>query len=347
MKDKYIVFFKKEIIFLLLLLIVVCISFGITYANFVYNSNDKRAVEMFAGSLNYNLKINGEYQNSIEVSKGSSIINLEIKSTNEVSSFYKLLTNSDIVIYTIEGNASGVIGSNDIVNIKLYIVNNKEDIVNVPFIVSMGYLTNSLDDVKVVENYHEIQNIKHEIEYDNKTWIIGRINDDASIDLISKNLYNIKLSGYDAYNDLNSLLNSKCITNGSKSIDINDINGISLMTYNDYTTINRLSYFPSIIKNIEDVIIENDYISESGYSYSNSILIRNKKINNNMDDTYKNGKFLLNNLYYEVDNNEIFYYVIELDNGKVNLRKLYDSNNSNYEISSNVRCILNIKDSVF
>ena len=81
MKNRYIKFFKKELIVLLLLLIVVFISFGITYANFIYNSEDKRAVEMFAGSLNYNLKINDVYQSNIEVPKGSSIINLEIEST--------------------------------------------------------------------------------------------------------------------------------------------------------------------------------------------------------------------------------------------------------------------------
>ncbi|MBR4693741.1 MAG: hypothetical protein IKP07_02915, partial [Bacilli bacterium] len=183
MKSKYISFFKKELIFLLVLLIVVCISFGITYANFVYNSEDKRAVEMFAGALSYNLKINGTYQNNIDLVPGSSIIDLEIESTNEISSYYKLLINKKITVYSIDGITKGVIGSNDKVNIRLYIVNPSNDNINISFIVSMGYLTNTLEDVKVNDGYYEIGKMKEEITYSNKKWNILRINDDASIDI--------------------------------------------------------------------------------------------------------------------------------------------------------------------
>ena len=347
MKSKYIKFFKKEMIFLLLLLIVVFISFGITYANFIYNSNDKRAVEMFAGSLGYNLMINDVYQNNIGVPKGSSIINLEIESTNEVSSYYKLLTNSDITIYAIEGSVNGTIGSNEKVNLKLNLVNTKDEVKNASFVVSMGYITNTLDDVAIKEGYREVKDIKKEITYDNKKWIITYINEDASIDLISKDVYSAKISGYNAYNNLNNLLNSKCTTANSKSFDINDIEGLAISTENEFRTINRLSYYPSILRNNPNVIIDDENNSD-GYGYSNKITLKNNNIPSSVtNDLVKDKKFILNTIYYEVNGNDINYYVIELDNGKVNPKKLYDSNNSNYEVTSNVRCKVTIKDVAF
>ena len=347
MKSKYISFFKKELVFLLLLLIVVFISFGITYANFIYNSDDKRAVEMFAGSLGYNIKINDVYQNNIDVYKGSSIIDLEIESTNEVSTYYKLLTSSNLTIYAIEGSVNGTISAGEKVNLKLYVVNTKNDIKKVPFIVSMGYITNTLDDVIIKKGYHELNNIQNEITYDNKKWNILKINEDASIDLLSKDAYSAKLSGYNAYNNLNDLLNSKCTTESSRSVTINDIDSLNIGIENDDITINRLYYFPTLFRNEENVTIENPTIFD-GYGYSNKIQVKNKRLlPNNSDDILRQGKYILNTNYYEVSNNEINYYAIEIDNGKINKRKLYDSNNTNYEVSSGVRCIVTIKDVAF
>ena len=347
MKNKYISFFKKEIVFLLLLLIVVCISFGITYANFVFDSENKRAVEMFTGALTYNLKINGTYQNNITVPSGSSILNIEIEGMNEISSYYKLLTTSNATIYSIEGNTNGIIGPTDKVSIKLYIVNNKQEEVVVPFIVSMGYITNKLDDVIIKDNYHEINNIKSEITYDNKKWNVLRVNEDASIDLVSKETYNIKLSGYSSYNNLSDLLNSKCSTIGSKSLNAIDVGGINIITDTEYTTINRLIYYPSVLKNSEDFIVNNNS-NETTYDYTNHLLVKNKMIVSDIaNELFKKNKYLLNTNYYEVINNEVNYYVIEVDNGVVNLKKLYDSNNTNYEITSNVKCKLNIKNISF
>jgi len=346
MKSKYISFFKKELIFLLVLLIVVCISFGITYANFVYNSEDKRAVEMFAGALSYNLKINGTYQNNIDLVPGSSIIDLEIESTNEISSYYKLLINKKITVYSIDGITKGVIGSNDKANIRLYIVNPSNDNINISFIVSMGYLTNTLEDVKVNDGYYEIGKMKEEIIYSNKKWNILRINDDASIDIVSKDVYNVTISGYNGYNNLVDLLNSKCIN--SRSIDINDIDGLEINVNNDFIDFNRLVYFPNSLLNDDNVVLNNGSTEMNGYGYSNGILIRNKFITSNINNNlFKNNKYLLSTQYYEVKNDEIYYYAIELDNGVINLRKLYNSDNSNYEIVSNVRCITNIKNISF
>ena len=343
MKSRYIKFFKKELVFLLVLLIVVCISFGITYANFIYNSEGKRAVEMFTGALSYNMKINDEYRNNIDLLPGSQIINIDIESTNEISSYYKLLTNNNITIYSIEGNSSGIIGSSDTLSIKLYVINNTNENLNISFLVSMGYLTNTLDDVKVNEGYYEIENIKEEIVYDNKKWSIIRINDDASIDLISNDLYNVTLSGYDGYNNLNKLLDSKCIN--SRSITIDDIEDLTINPDNGYTKIDRLIYYPNTFKNDVNVIIDNSTNEGNGYSYTNSLLLRDKHINSSFNTKlFNTKKYLLSTPYYEIKNNEIYYYAIELSNGKVNLKKLYDSNNTNYEVTSNVRCITTIKD---
>ncbi len=347
MKSRYIKFFKKELVFLLLLLIVVFISFGITYANFIYNSDNKRAVEMFASSLSYNMKINDIYTSNINVAKGSSIIDLEIESTNEVSSYYKLLTNSNVTVYAIEGFVSGTISSGEKTNIKLYIVNTSEEDKNVSFVVSMGYITNTLDDVIIKDGYHMVQNIKNEITYDNKKWVITKINEDTSIDLISKDVFNAKISGYNAYNNLNDLLNSKCTTGNSKSLTVGDVKGINILTEGEYTSVNRLAYYPSSLMDDENVVIS-DGTMYNGYGYTNKMLVRNKSLLVNVNDELLNqNKYLLNTPYYEVKNGEIFYYVIEMDNGKVNLRKLYDSNNTNYEISSSVRCKVTIKDVAF
>ena len=346
MKNKYISFFKKELIFLLILLIVVCISFGITYANFVYNSEDKRAVEMFAGALSYNLKINGIYQNNIDLVPGSSIIDLEIESTNEISTYYKLLINKNITIYSIDGLTKGVIGSNDKLNVRLYVVNTSSENVNISFVVSMGYLTNTLDDVIINTGYYEIEKLKDEITYNNKKWNILRINDNASIDLIEKNVSSVTINGYNGYNNLVDLLNSKCIN--ARSISVSDIDGLDINIDNDFVDFNKLVYFPNSLVNDENVILNHESTEMNGYSYSNGIMIRNKSITSNINNNlFKNNKYLLSTPYYEMDNNEIYYYAIELNNGVVNLRKLYNSDNTNYEITSNVRCITNISGVAF
>ncbi len=353
MKNKYIKFFKKELVFLLILLIVVCISFGMTYANFIYNSENKRAVEMFTGSLKSNIKINGTYSNSITLSPGSSIINLEIESTNEISSYYKLLTNKNIMIYSYEGLTNGAIGSKDKVNVKLYVFNNAKEEIDVSFIVSMGYLTNTLDDVKVKDGYYEIKSMNSEITYDNKKYKVLKVNDDASIDLLSKDTYKVIVSGYDGYNNLNNLLNSKCTTKNSRSINVNDIEGLVINNDENFTNINRLTYYPNSFKYDDNVLIDNKNYSDdekvlTGYNYSNNVSVKNKKIISNINnEIFKNNSFLLNTNYYEIVGNEINYYVIELNDGKPILKKLYDSNNQNYEITSNVRCIVNIKDIAF
>ena len=61
MKERYIKFFKKELVFLLILLLVVCFSFGVSYSNFVYNSDKHRAVEMYTSSLKYEVTINNTF----------------------------------------------------------------------------------------------------------------------------------------------------------------------------------------------------------------------------------------------------------------------------------------------
>lgn len=308
---------------------------------------------MFTGSLKSNIKINGIYSNSVTLSPGSSIINLEIESVNEISSYYKLLTNKNIMIYSYEGPTNGVIGSKDKLNIKLYVFNNAKEEVTISFTVSMGYLTNTLDDVKVKEGFYEIKSMNNEITYDNKKFKIIRINHDASIDLLSNDTYKVTVSGYNGYNNLSDLLNSKCTTKNSRSINVNDIEELIINNDEDFININRLTYYPNSFKYDENVLIDNKSYSDeekvlSGYSYSNNISVKNKKITSNINnEIFKNNNYLLNTTYYEIVGNEIYYYVIELNNGKPVLKKLYDSNNQNYEITSNVRCIVNIKDIAF
>jgi len=248
---RYQKYLKKRIFVLCLLLVVACFSFGYSYSNFIYESNDHRAVEMYINKLSYDFKINDLETSTYSLTSGINILNIDLKSNNEVETYYKLSypSNNYLKIYNVgNSNSYGSIAPNETKNITLLVVNNSEESVVSNFIVNSGYITNTLDDVKISSEDTEIIssiNVGDYISYipngvvgvtkynatsdlsgytstqdvylQNTLWRILNINSDGTIDLISdKELYinsdksPLYLSDSIGYNNGVYLLNDIC-----------------------------------------------------------------------------------------------------------------------------------------
>ena len=258
MKTKYMSLLKKVIFVLLILLAVVCFSLSSSFSSFIYESNDHRAVEMFANKLSYNIKINNIDTNKITIKPGGNVINMNIKSLNKVDTYYKLVykNNDDLVIYNLSNNVSGSITSESEIIIKLLIINKTQNSINCNFEVSGGYITRTLDEVIVSNNYSEIDksiqigdyieyNPSNSYEIDGKyfnkeevlsistvptRWKIYDINDKGEIIIISENNIIIedsyKLKGALGYNNIVNLLNdvSRNLYSSENSIEVRNVN---------------------------------------------------------------------------------------------------------------------------
>ncbi len=255
-REKYTKYLKKNIVLLVILLIVVCFSFGITYSNFIFESKDHRAVEMYVGKLNYDIKINDILTNKINVSSGNTVIDLKIKSLNKVATNFKLLyeKNDNLDIYYF-GNKDtyGSINSNDEIDLKIYIVNksNNNEICN--FMISSGYITNSIDSISINENFKEINSkieigdyvnyksndltykLNKEFTKNNEDLILRttktmyrilNINEDGTIEIISDPVNTLYLKGSLGYNNIVSILNdlSNSLYKTNYSINVRNLN---------------------------------------------------------------------------------------------------------------------------
>ena len=303
MKERYIKFFKKNVVVLVILLIVVCFSFGISYSNFVYNSNNHRAVEMHINKLKYNIKINNTLTNKIDIPSGNSVVNIEIESLNNVDTYFKLLTlKSDYLdIYYLDQKPNDKINSNNKNVVKLFVSNKTNNNVSCEFLVSGGYINNSIDDILIPNNYQEIINkisVGDNFEYkiDDKTYNLNydfldnielhtinngfrilNVNDDGSIDLISNesvSINSLKFKGAKSYNNiiyilntiLNELYSSKYSVN-VRNININDINkymksNLEIYSNNIKTYTNQNNiYIPSLYENEIGSIINNQHLN--------------------------------------------------------------------------------------
>lgn len=348
MRNRYIKFFKKELVVLLILLGVVCFSFGVTYANFVVKSDNYRAVEMFASKLSENIFINGELTNKYTVNPGNNVVNIDIKSLNNVDTYYKLLTKSDLKMFVSYGFASGTLERNETVGLKLYIINPSDEYLDIYFDVAEGYITNKLEDVIITEGYNEIKesiNVGDTVTYNDKEYKILEIKDNGELTLLSNDTKKVTLSGYSSYNDLDNEVNNIC---EGRSVSLEDIMKYTNETYVEiedyYTNLPGMNYYPHVFRN-EDVVIDGDN-DNNEYGYSYSISLKNRKlVSNNIKDTvFDNGEYLLYTRYYNINKDDkIDFYVMGVKNGTIILKKLYDSNNKNYEFSSNVRCIKTIQ----
>ena len=248
---RYQKYLKKRIFVLCLLLVVACFSFGYSYSNFIYESNDHRAVEMYVNKLSYDFKINGLDTSTYSLTSGINILNITLKSNNEVETYYKLSypSNNYLKIYNVgNSNSYGNITSNETKDIKLLIVNSSLESINIEFVVNSGYITNTLDDVRIpldnteiidninigdyisytpngvidvtkynVTNNFSGYNLPQDVYLQNTLWRILNINNDGTIDLISdKELYinsnkdRLYLGDSIGYNNGVYLLNDIC-----------------------------------------------------------------------------------------------------------------------------------------
>lgn len=246
--EKYISYIRNRIIILCAALVIVCVSFGVSYSNFVYNSKEHRAVEMFVNKLNYILKINNTEMTVVNVKPGNTLLNISLTSKNGIDSYFKLLysENKNINVYFVDSEPSDLIKSNEEKTYKLFINNSSKENIKTTFYISSGYVNNKLENVEIKDGYKEItkgilvgdiigytpsseynrENYEVTSEYsgvenqlvmvNNYRWNILSINGDGSVDLISTDGVTIdgnnglKLNGALGYNNGVNLLNDIC-----------------------------------------------------------------------------------------------------------------------------------------
>lgn len=364
MKNKYVVYFKGTMVFLLILLIVVGFSFGVTFSSFVYSSNNHRAVEMYANKLNYRIYLNNEETNSIILKPGNNLISVKIESLNKVDTYYKLVLNSEYDAFYYNSKVEETLKKNDSIEYKVDIYNNSNENSNVVFKVEGGYITNTIDDIKISNGYYEINdeiNTGQSIVLNHQNYKLLGINEDGSIELIGDIIENkLSFSGSNGFNnsikDINNLINN--VIDNENVVEVRSINLFDVLKYTSnevvkYTTLsakrkdNNDIYVPSSLLNVES---EEDYSILALFS-SPRIDINNElfKSSNNYNLFSSETPYFLATTYNESNSDNIEYGIFEISD-ELHKLKLYDWNNNSFDASSNVRPFvklsykINIKD---
>ena len=249
MKSKrYYKMIKHRVIFLVIILLVVCVSFNASYSNFIYNSNNHRAVEIYVSSLLYDFKVNDAYTDTITVKPGNTYVSTSITSLNEVNTKFKLIykDNEDLRVFYLNGNPADEIAPNETKKYNFLVSNLSDDIIKLEFKVNSGYNTHHVEDIKVDTGYNEIVDtikvgdyvaytpvnsndsyvLKKELSGYTKDqtivrksskWKVFNINTDGSVDLISEKAITLDsknnllhLSGYKGYNNGVYIINELC-----------------------------------------------------------------------------------------------------------------------------------------
>lgn len=372
MKDKYIKFFKREIIFLLILLVVVCFSFGVTYSNFIYNSEEHRAVEMFTSALDYEVTINNEVTNKIIVKPGNNLVKLSIKSLNNIDSFFKIIySNKDIDTAYFNNKTSNRINKNDSINMTILIFNKKDVNETVNIKILGGFATNKLSDIKIPEYYYEINKnivIGEEYTFNNNKFKLLNVESDGSFEFISNIISNTTINGSLGYNKyISTINNSLDEVNGStyyKAVNLEDIEKYltnkNVINYSGDTTINN-AYYPVLwgyekgsVINGEDtngiITRSEEFDIVDNFNISN-ITIKSSNIEP-LSFVYTVYKEILTDSDYfiatrcnSVNDGKALFEVLTMNNGNINKSLLYDSDNVSYEVSNNIRAILRMPNS--
>ena len=368
MKDKYIKFFKKELVFLLILLLVVSFSFGVSYSNFIYNSDMHRAVEMYNSSLKYEIEFNNAKVNNITVKPGNNLINLNIKSINEVDSYYKLVFKNDSLnVKYFNKSDNNILRKNEQINLSLLIFNNKAENQTIELKVIGGYINNTYEQIIVENGYKTIDDnitIGKSIIYDSKPYRLLSIDENGTYELISDVVSRVNISGSLGYNNYIQTINSGFAIN-SRVLNIEDINKYLNINPINYTE-SRIflnSYYPVLWKYEQGSIINGldtkGFVSRSGkflidesYSISNSI--ESKKINiNNLEfkdniyeEIFSSSNYLLATRFNTYQNNRVYWGVLSMNDGGIRQNILYDSNNNNYDVNDNIRILLKVSNNI-
>ena len=312
MRDKYIGIFKKSMVILVILFVIVCFSFGVTYSNFIYNSTEHRAVEMHVSKLIYGIKINNDTVSEIDIKPGINIYDIEIKSINQISSYYKLLiqNNPNIKAYSLDGNSLGTIEEDETKSTKLIIFNSGETNIKIKFLINGGYITNTINDIRINEGYIDISklnigdNIKYSVhntyqvdndysEIDNLTlntssdsFKILNIYGDGSLDIISSEgvlVKNIIFNGSNGYNNFNYIINELC----------------NNLYYSEYITSIKNTNILDIEKYAKNIVISQDgmiSINHEMYVPASAVLSNSIIIDDNIGSLSNNEIILIDKL---------------------------------------------------
>lgn len=150
----------KKNTLVIIMIVFLCPILGLSYANFVINTDDYRASEMYIGKLLYSVKIDDMPTNKINVFANSETeVVVEVTSLNEVMTNYKLVYESNPNIKIIYASDENEITNGSITSSKkssLLITNSGESDIEVSFYVIGGYYNNDVSDITVDTKYTEI-----------------------------------------------------------------------------------------------------------------------------------------------------------------------------------------------
>ena len=165
---------KKYMIFIAILT-GISIVLGMSYSNFIVASENHKVAEMYIGTLKYSMTIDGSTTNTLSVPSGETIVDVTITNENTIDTYYKLIyqNNSNVSIKYYQASeldssnkisktydkSNDKIISNNTNTIKLKITNNSSSSQSINFKIVGGYVTNTLSDVIVPNNYSEIDKI--------------------------------------------------------------------------------------------------------------------------------------------------------------------------------------------
>jgi len=362
MKEKYVKFFKKELVVLLILLIVVCFSFGVTYSNFIYNSDSYRAVEMFTSKLEYELD-----NKQFNVTPNNNLITIKVKSLNDVNSYYKVVYDNDNLDIRFFNNESNVIEANNYKTINLIVFNksNKNEIVNIDIVG--GFITNTYDDIKIQDNYYEVREnieIGSLVTLDNKAYKLLNINSDGSYELITNSSKSITISGSLGYNSYIESINQIDNIDNSRIVSLEDIEKYTKNNLVEYTTSNYYSsaYYPLLWSVEKGAVINNqknnvEYSRSSGnitgnYDYADSITAKNISFNNIefINDKYKDifldSNYLLATRCQRTSTDSVYWGVLSIDDNTLKTNDLFDSKGNDYTVKGNSKIIVTISNKI-
>ena len=367
MKEKYIKFFKKELVFLLLLLVVICFSFGLTYSNFVYSSEEFRAVEMFTSKLDYEVS-----NKTITAKPGNNLFKISIKSLNNVDSYYKVVVDNIALNTKYFKNENKIIKANKSIDVYLLIYNksNKSEKANIDVIG--GFITNTYDDIKVGNGYYEVKDnvsIGDEITLNNNIYRLLNINDDGSYELVSEvNDDKVNIEGSYGYNQYIDLINNDinnidgCIS--KKAISINDIEKYTRNQIVDYgnTHFYSAAYYPVLWSLEESAVIENkqqevfygrsEGVTSGNYEIAPSIRVKDIVINRirfkdeKYNEIFLDQNYLLASRYQHTKENTAVWGVLSINEGSIKQNELFESNQQDYAVTGNVRYIITLSNEI-
>ena len=340
MKNKYINMIKWSFVILIVLLMVVCFLLGSSYSNFVYNSNNHRAVEMIVSKLNYKVRINEEEKSYLDIKPGINLFNIEIESLNKVESYFKFLVENKIEVFYIDDFLEGLINSEEKKSFRIIVFNTNDSNIKCNYFIASGYANNKLDDIEIPDNYKEVAikfSVFNRFKYKDSSldYKLLSINDNNTLDIISMEAIesNNLITGSLGYLNLEEELNTNVNIPNTRIVTISDI---EKYTNQSIVEINAKDYKRDIVFYIP---YKNDYNYILNGSVKTSEIIIKEPTKSVYDEVFYNTNYLLNNSYSKLYNDYIEWGVFSIENGKLKTNRLYDFNNNESSVPIRIKTI--------